>query len=75
VLSADAGVEACEFELVPAEGVPVRNPAFVVKGWDGEAQVKVEGSESVVTGIEGENLVVFVEGVFGEAMRVGVERG
>ena len=64
MLTAEAGAQSCRLELFPAADVPVRNPAFIITGWDGDAEVSVAGATRVHTGREGDALVVFVEGAF-----------
>lgn len=61
-----AGAEArnCRLELIPAAGTPVRNPALIIKGWNGDASVTFAGALSVRTGREGDALVIFVDGTF-----------
>lgn len=64
MFTAEAGAGGCRFELFPAAGKPVRNPAFIIKGWGGDAEVTVAGAIRTHTGREGDALVVFVEGTF-----------
>ncbi|HCU37702.1 MAG TPA: hypothetical protein DGT21_20385 [Armatimonadetes bacterium] len=74
MLTADAGAESCRLELFPAAGVPVRNPAFVVKGWGGSSSVTVPGATRIHTGREGDAFVVFVEGTFAGPTAVSIAR-
>lgn len=66
---------ACRFELVPAAGTAVLNPAFIIKGWQGAAQVRVGGVAATAVGQEPGQLVVWVRGRFTEPTAVEVSGG
>jgi hypothetical protein len=74
VLTADADAAECRFEMLPADGTAVRNPAFIIEGWDDGAAVAIDGAESIATGREGDNLVIFAKGTFTEPTSVEVLR-
>jgi len=58
------------FTLVPDEGTPIVNPAFVIEGWQGAANVSVEGAKRVTAGQERQGLVVWAEGRFARPTEV-----
>lgn len=67
VLQVKDSRQACEFTLVPAADTPVVNPAFIIEGWRGRADVSVAGAEEVQVGQErgngdGAKLVVWARG-------------
>ncbi len=72
MLTADTGARSCRLELFPAAGTPVRNPAFIIEGWDGDAEVSVAGATRVHTSREEDALIVFVEGTFARPTQISV---
>jgi len=74
VAQAGAGAEECELHLTPPPGGAVTNPAFVLKGWSGPAQVDVPGAAEVLMGQEPGQLVIFARGRFAQPLRVKISR-
>jgi len=62
VLRPADGARALRFTLVPDDGAPIVNPAFVIEGWEGPADLRMAGAESVTHGRERGKLVVSIEG-------------
>ena len=68
------GAEECELHLTPPPGGAVTNPAFVLKGWSGPAQVDVPGAAEVLMGQEPGQLVIFARGRFTQRTHVKISR-
>jgi hypothetical protein len=64
--------QTCRFSLIPEDDTPIINPAFLIEGWTGPAEVAVNGARRVLTGQEGERLVVWAEGRFSGQAEVEV---
>ncbi|MBM3473757.1 MAG: hypothetical protein FJX75_10855 [Armatimonadetes bacterium] len=64
------GARTLRLALVPEDGTPIVNPAFIIEGWQGAAEASVEGSKRVVTGQEEQGLVVWAEGRFPQQTEV-----
>jgi hypothetical protein len=62
------------FTLVPEEGVPVVNPAFIVEGWEGAVMSAVSNAKHSAVGHEERRTAVWVEGRFGDAWNAGIDR-
>jgi len=73
VLEVEPGARRCTFELLPEAGTPVTDPAFVLEGWTGPADVWVEGAARVAAGQEEGRLVLWAQGRFEEPTRVTVD--
>jgi hypothetical protein len=66
------GAKELRFALVPDGGTPVVNPAFMIEGWHGAAEVSVEGARRLASGHEQQGLVAWVEGRFARGTAVEV---
>ncbi|MCE5237995.1 hypothetical protein LLH23_05840 [bacterium] len=74
VLQAADSAAMCEFTLTPPPGGTLTNPAFVIKGWTGPAQVSIPGAREVQTGQEPGQLVIWARGRFAQAAQVKISR-
>jgi hypothetical protein len=68
------GARTLRFTLVVEDGVPIVNPAFVIEGWQDEADVSLEGGVRAAIGTEQGSCVVWIEGRFARPTRLVVRR-
>lgn len=73
LLEAEKDARRCKFTLLPAPRTPVVNPAFVIQGWRGAAEVSVAGAEQIKIGREGGGLVIWARGRFESPTRVRID--
>ena len=74
VIQAEGRIETLEFTLVPEDGVPVVNPAFIVRGWAWDCEGSVDGAEEVRAEREAGSLEVWARGTFSTPTRVTLRR-